>query len=246
MVKNNFLAKLSGFWIFYRWHPEVALRYLPIVDEIKKVGNEKRILEVGSGGLGIIPYLGKPVTGVDIEFKPPFHSLLTKIKGSASKLPFKNASFDIVISVDMLEHLKEENREKAVKEMIRVAKKKIFMAVPCGKEAYMQDLLLDKYHKHKFGKRYHFLEEQLHFGLPEKKDVYNTILREANSLGKGVKVKIKDNENLTLRNFLMKGWLTNNIIVDIFFRKILLFALPLLRLFNQKPCYRQIFYIDIV
>ncbi|MBI4990704.1 methyltransferase domain-containing protein [Candidatus Gottesmanbacteria bacterium] len=99
---KEFLIKLSSLWFFYRWHPEVALRYMPIVSEIKKLDEEISILEVGSGGLGITPYLRKKMTGVDVEFKPPFHPLLHKIEALATKLPFKDGSFDVVISIDML------------------------------------------------------------------------------------------------------------------------------------------------
>lgn len=30
MIYNNFLAKVAGLGLFYRWHPKVALRYLPM------------------------------------------------------------------------------------------------------------------------------------------------------------------------------------------------------------------------
>ena len=53
-----------------------------------------------------------PVTGVDLEFKPPFHPLLTKVVSRAEKLDFADKSFDVVISSDMLEHLPSSKREK--------------------------------------------------------------------------------------------------------------------------------------
>src|SRR3989338_7491070 len=98
---------------FYRWHPEVALRYLPLVKEIKALPGST-ILEVGSGGLCITPYLGASVTGLDVEFNPPFHPLLNRVVGSVLQIPFKKDSFDIVVCVDTLEHLQSKHRQKAV------------------------------------------------------------------------------------------------------------------------------------
>jgi len=242
---SEFLAKISCFWFFYRWHPEVALRYLPIVYEIKKMSHQVKILEVGSGGLGIVPYLKKPIDGVDINFQPPFHPLLKKIKGSILNLPFKNNSYDVVISVDMLEHLSKKDRNKAINEMFRVAKQKIIIAVPCGQAAYNQDVLLDQYYRRNLGNSFHFLKEQILFGLPEKKDIYNIACKAARDYNKKITVRIEGNENLKLRIFLMKGWVSNNIFINIIFRKLFLFFIPIFRLFNQPPNYRQLFFIDI-
>jgi len=245
MVNSEFLARLSGFYFFYRWHPEVALRYLPIVNEIKEMDKKVKILEVGSGGLGIAPYLKKQVTGVDSLFEKPFDPLLERIKAKATKLPFESNSYDVVLTVDMLEHLEKKDREKAIEEMFRVAKKKVIIAVPCGKKAYEQDVLLDRYYQKKRGESFHFLKEQINFGLPDKKSMYDTIEKVAAASGKKIRVKAQGNENLKLRMFLMKGWVSGNIISNVIFRKLFLFCIPIFRLFNQEPTYRQLFFIDI-
>ena len=52
----------------HRWHPTLALRYLPM---LKYINNSDTVLEVGSGTLGIGPYLKRNFTGVDIEFSGP-------------------------------------------------------------------------------------------------------------------------------------------------------------------------------
>lgn len=245
MIKNEFWAKLTGFFIFYRWHPAIALRYLPFVDRIKKDKYSEKILEVGSAGLGICPYLRRKVTGIDIDFKPPFHPLLTRIKSEATKLPFKSSSYDFVLSVDMLEHLNKDIREKAIGKMIRVARKAVFIGVPCGEEAEDQDKLLHNHYKNKIGKEYQFFEEQITEGLPQREEIYNMIMDRAKYFKKKVDVESAGNENMNLHKILMKGWMTKNLLVNIFFRKVLLFAIPLLRLINYPPYYRQLFFIEI-
>ena len=245
MIINRVLTKLSGFWFWERWHPEVALRYLPIMSEIKKMGGNISILEVGSGGLGIVPYIKRPVTGADVNFYPPFHPLLKRVKADAKKLPFGNCSFDVVISVDTLEHMSASLRKNAISEMIRVAQNKVIISVPSGKLAFEQDLILDKLYKERFGKSYPFLEEQIGYGLPDKEEIRDTIHNEAKKHCKKINLRILGNENLMLRLFLMKGFINKNIFVNIFFRKILLFLIPVISRLNQDPAYRQIFLVDI-
>lgn len=245
MINNFALTKIASNYFFYRWHPEVALRYLPIVDEINKLGKESKVAEIGSGSFGIAPYLGRIIIGVDLRFTEPYYPLVDRIEASSINLPFKSNSFDTVICVDMLEHLNSKKRKIAISEMIRIAKQKIIIAVPCGKKAYSQDLILDKQYKKKFGRRYQFLVEQINYGLPVADDITETIKLAANNLNKIVVIKVVGNENLSLRYFLMKGWISRNFLLDLFFRRLLLLALPVMRKMNKEPTYRKIFYVNI-
>ena len=239
--------------LWYRWHPELALRYLPMVEKIKDEGRrtkdegkrELRILEVGSGGLGIAPYLKMPVTGVDVEFKPPFHPKLTRVIGKAEKLNFADKSFDVVISSDMLEHLSPDMREKVIFEMIRVAKLGVVIGVPCGVEAAGHDQELHqeylKIHKTEFP----FLKEQVEYGLPDKTDIIAYIDKASKKLDRKIKLTVSGNENMTTRKFLMRGWMSSNFLTNVFFRKILLPFIPLLMLLERPPYYRQMFFVEI-
>lgn len=233
--------KSNNFW--QGWHPEVALRYIPVVNEIKKLGKYSTVLDVGSGGLGIAPYLKRKATGIDLKFNPPFHENLERIKASANKIPFADDVYDAVVSVDAFEHMNEKERQKAVSEMLRVAKKLVVIAVPSGKLAYLQDKKLSKLYKKKFGKKYKFFEEQLSLGLPEEKEFAEYITISAEKLKIDIKLKMLNNENLALREFLMKGWITRNIFANIFFRKVLLLFIPLFTKMNHPPVYRKIFII---
>lgn len=245
MIKNDLLGKIAGFGIFYRWHPAIALRYLPFVDQIRKMSKVNKILEVGSDGLGIAPYLKRKVTGADIRFRPPFHPLLRKMKASVVKLPFADSSFDLVISMDMLEHLSSQDRSIAINEMVRVADKWLLIGVPAGKKAQVQDIIFHNYFKEKIGQEYDFFKEQITEGLPKRVEIYKMIKNSAKNYHKKVDINEQGNENLNLRAFLMRGWITKNLLVDVFFRKILLFAIPLFRLIDKPPYYRQLFFVKI-
>src|SRR3990167_2965617 len=170
---------------FWRQHPETALRYLPVVSEIRRANlTYSKILEIGSGSLGIIPFLKKPIVGVDVDFSGPKTNLLEKVKASADDLPFKKNTFDASISVDVLEHLSQERREKAIFEMLRVTYKMAIIVVPEGEDSEKQDRQLQQLYSKVFSKTNQFLDEHVNFGLPRKEQVLVAIDKSARKLGK--------------------------------------------------------------
>lgn len=239
----HFVEKILG---VYRWHPTIALRYLPIVDYIKnrQIGDEE-LLEVGSAGLGIAPYYKKKVVGLDISFSQPIHENLVAVKGTGTEIPFADNSYPVVVSTDMLEHLSRNDRTKAIKEMLRISGKLLCLGVPCGKAAQAQDEKLSLIYKSNHFKEFDFFTEHKKHGMPEKKEILDLINESARNLGKTIHIGILDTLNLRLREWLMRGWISQNLIKNIFFRKGLLLALPLLRRLNQPPTYRCLFFISI-
>lgn len=230
---------------WYRWHPQIALRYLPVVEWIHQK-SKISILEVGSGGLGIVPYLKQPVTGVDLEFKPPIHPLLTPVRGNATKLEFKDDSFDVIICMDMLEHVEERKRLKAVMEMVRIAKKGVVIGVPCGKLAEEQDKKLREQYRRPHGAEFSFLKEQVKHGLPKETDLLHYIKVASKKSRKPVSITVCGNLNLSLRSFLMRGWMSESLITNLIFRKVFLLLVPFFRLLDRPPYYRQLFFVKLL
>jgi len=87
----------------------------------------ERILDAGCG-TGVftldILSLGAHVVGLDIQFEEESSIYTKQIYSSATKLPFSDREFDFVVSVDMLGHLQKDQRIKAIKEILRVARRK--------------------------------------------------------------------------------------------------------------------------
>lgn len=237
---KNFFDKF-----FWRQHPEAAIRYFPVVSEIKKLklANSK-ILEVGSGSLGITPYLTKQIDGIDVDFSGPKSPYVNKIKGTAIKLPFRKNSYDVVISVDTMEHLEKVDRPKAISEMIRVARKLAIIVVPVGELSQKQDKDLYEYWKKIFNEENQFLKEHVKNGLPEVEEILVNIDKFKRAHGKTAKVKSYPNLNLFVRNIFMKTWISRNKLIYYMYMKGYLFLLPLLKNANWGNCYRRVFVIE--
>lgn len=222
------------------WDITVALRYLPIVKDINKNYHQgESILEVGSAESGITTYLKRDVTGVDLNFdKNLLSHYLQPIQGYATALPFRSLSFDYALSVDTLEHIPPVKRKQAIKELLRVARKKVYLAFPCGKEAQQADVEIDKYYLRKHKKRFLFLEEHLKYGLPEFGDIKNYL-----EMFSDFKVSFKKNTNIQLWKLLLSWGLSDENLKSSLYHRSLLFT-PVFKYFNFGKTYRVLFIME--
>ncbi|WP_298267863.1 class I SAM-dependent methyltransferase [Geobacter sp.] len=220
-----------------------ALRYLPISDEIlADASNMPRILEVGSGIKGITPYIPFRITGVDVAFNGQVAENLEPVCLSGTSLPFPDDSFDYVISVDMLEHVSAEERCGVVSELVRVAVRKVFLAVPCGSGAEAQDRVLDALYLSEKGERDRFLAEHVENGLPTEKELERCLRTASERTGRKTTIRVVPNVNLRVRGFFMRLWIKGRP------AKLYLWLSPFFclirRFLNTGECYRQIFILD--
>ena len=109
------------------------------IEEIIKImpSNVKTILDVGCGNGAFINTIADTflnrfdkIVGLDSSKVALEHVKVEKYKGSISNLPFENKSFDIVTSLEVLEHLTQEDFKKGTLELQRVAKNYIIITVP--------------------------------------------------------------------------------------------------------------------
>ena len=113
--------------------PENVNQYrLRVIEKTKAYFSGTTLLDSGCGD-GWDAYLRlkyfKKITATDIETNSNWKNIkapgLTFKKADSEKLAFKNKSFDTVIEKDMLHHA--SNPEAALKEMVRVAKKRVIV-----------------------------------------------------------------------------------------------------------------------
>ncbi|TAJ07293.1 MAG: class I SAM-dependent methyltransferase [Nitrospirae bacterium] len=208
------------------WYGSHAIRYLPIVRLLRRIrsGTALPVLEVGSADRGITPFLGQRVVALDLRFDRENLSraegLVLPVRGRIEHLPFPDASFDAVIAVDMFEHLPASVRDRALREMARVARSSVVIAVPCGQRAMDMEKRLDRYHRKRFGLSNRWLVEHWEHGLPEE----TAFVREIRTAVPQGRLRVIGNAPLRLwyalealdiaipRNYvrrLLTGWIVN-------------------------------------
>lgn len=243
LLIKEFLKK----FLFKNYSTDIALRYLPVVEVIKKNRLEdSRILEVGSGDFGITVYLKRKITGIDVEFSGQGNGLVEKIEYNGNLFTFKNNEFDAVISVDALEHIAKEKRQNIINEILRTAKKAIILVVPCGKSAHKHDIKLSEYFYNIHKQQDKFLNEHVCNGLPEIDEMVVMINQAAEKLNKKINIApVKKMLNLRIRYFIMKCKISKNFILSILYYLFLLF-LPIRKFLNFGECYRCLFYVKVM
>lgn len=152
------LGKFNEGWFQRIFEPETkgvrTWEYGMIMKEFKNL-KKLKILDVGTGGSLMPEYLaslGAKVTSVDLEKR--MESKKSQERGikfvatDMTKMPFKDNSFDVVMSVSAIEHLDNkkdfwEATEKALKEMKRVTKigGKIYLTT----DAYLENQKTDNW-----------------------------------------------------------------------------------------------------
>ena len=98
------------------------------------------LLDVGCGSFGVAMFLREiPVLGVDRE--PPRTTIpnLTFQRAAITALPFPDRSFPVVSCIDVLEHLSPADRERAIRELLRVSNRHLVIACPHGEAAHNCD-----------------------------------------------------------------------------------------------------------
>lgn len=200
-VKAAYLDRFDG------WGPEESLRYLPIRDALRARGlDQGSILEVGSGGKGISPYVRHAIVGCDLAFPEPGPFTVHRVKATAEALPVRSRAFDAVVSVDALEHIPSKDRPPAIAEMVRAAKRTVVLMVPSGAPALAHDKSIADHARMATGKVHHFLEEHIEHGLPEQRDLEAALVQACQAEGRPVKLHSEMRDNLALRAVLLKAW----------------------------------------
>lgn len=126
----------------WRWNYDIRVRYAPVAREVRLQNSAKdwTVLDVGCGEMGIAPWLtGWSVTGLDRSACVRLAPAARALRGSVVQLPFLDRSWDVVICVDVLEHLSPADRELALRELMRVVRQLLIVAHPAGERARLAD-----------------------------------------------------------------------------------------------------------
>ena len=164
------------------------VRYAPVVALLRDEPGS--ILEVGSGSTGIAHYLGRRTFSLEIRFLEPPGPGLLPVAGTATALPFADASVDVVLIMDTMEHIPPPLREQALREAMRVAGRTIVVGGPMGPRAREADVRLAAGYRKRNIAIPDWLAEHLSERAPDVDDIAGP-LRDA-----GWDVGTRGNENL--------------------------------------------------
>jgi SAM-dependent methyltransferase len=154
-----------------------ALRYREAIELIRPLHRPGlRILEVGSGAGGVTDFLRTPVTGVDTTFERTEDratSSLTRVEARADALPFADGSFDVVLSLEMLEHIPPEQRDAVLSEMLRVLADggRMVLTFPADEAAARADRALNERFRRRYGSDHPWVIEHITEGVPATEEV---------------------------------------------------------------------------
>jgi len=233
--------------LFKKWFSpgiDIALRYLPVTDVIRSDRMARpRILDVGSGTKGGVKYLGYPVIGLDREFVGDIAEGLTPVRGDGLQLPFKDKSFDYVLSVDNLEHIPPDLRPLLIGEIMRVAKRRVFLTIPCGAFAEEQDRRLDRLYLRTHGERFPFFCEHVNYGLPEENEILELLQRSGREKNIVIRsLSVIPNVNIVIREVYMRLWISRWL--ALLYHPLVFFSF-LRGWLNFGSCYRNLFVVDV-
>lgn len=161
---KNHIKKLLNFLVSYKYliPPDIYERHKFISGFIKP---SKLILDVG-GSMSKLPEFTKNCKVTTADVVEP-----TDILYDGKKIPVKDKSFDIVTSIDVLEHIPQAARADFIKELNRIAKETIIISAPLGTTFHLdyEKKTLNRYQER--GIKLPFLEEHVKIGLPEPNEV---------------------------------------------------------------------------
>jgi hypothetical protein len=170
------------------------------------MNSETKILDAGCGDYGIGAFMpSADITGLDILPEQDIRIPIKYFRGSVVDLPFDKETFDISVSVDVLEHLPESVRSEAVRQLVKVSKSAVVVTFPLGKPARTIDeefkVRLDQSNQ----PLPEWLEEHLSHNYPDHANVIETIDAEARKRGKTTLTRIYYSENLGIARLLRRS-----------------------------------------
>jgi hypothetical protein len=165
------------------------LRYARVIHELNQLGpaHVKRVVEVASGGFGGIAWAmkGSPMEFCLVDQSP---GLLRDSRGAkaervcadACRLPFENNAFDVAVSLDTLEHLRQEMRPQFLSELRRVASQAVILTCPAQSENGLfrgrdADIHLLETIEHRGGASPQWLQEHLQYGHPTPQEILSSL-----------------------------------------------------------------------
>ena len=240
------MHNVKGWWNrrYPEWVPEIALRYLPIVESICAEPFRGLILEVGVNRSGLTTYLRRPVIGVDCVMGAERAALVTPVLAKGQALPFQSGAFDYTVCMDTLEHIEFSDRNSFLRELIRVTQRRVYIGCPMGLQSEREDHALQQYYWAQKGEPFPFLDEHIANGLPRLETVLAEMADIAKDSGRPIQFHCEPNLNVWVHRMLLRLWMRTDRVSYVLHR-LAIALIYVRRWLNAGPCYRQIIVADL-
>ncbi len=231
-----------------RGYPDWAVRYRPVVRVLRRRGllGPAR-LEVGANANGLARFAPGPVVCADLSVAHlrEVRALpdTRPVAADITALPFRDSTFDTVISMDTFEHIPAASRGRAVAELMRVTRQggAAVVAFPAGEAAFRAERRVRTAYARLTGGSIRWLDEHAAMGLP---DADATRACFAEQAGACREVRLTGNAWLPawtwMWRVLMCNWPGRG---NALFQLLLRASVPLLTRLHFGRCYRAIVWI---
>ncbi|NQU74025.1 MAG: methyltransferase domain-containing protein, partial [Candidatus Omnitrophica bacterium] len=189
--KVSFITSLKMFFEKHRdpvWNLDQMLRYEPVAQFIKGLRlSETLIIEVGigqEGGLaryseGVLDPIGVDLLAAGILPLGKDNNESRKwITADAAAIPVRHNRADVLVCLDMLEHVSTQQRLKIVLEMYALIREggHLILGIPMGKQADWVESMFNRLYKLFNGNTYRWLDEHRIYGLPQDNEFKRLLL----------------------------------------------------------------------
>jgi O-antigen biosynthesis protein len=143
-----------------------------IIDSIRNnCNNSFKILDAGGRNGNLSSFLHDDEIHI-IDIRPGTES--NYVIGDVTKAPYKDSSFDIVVSSDVYEHVPASEREYFISELLRVSKNFVILGAPFdSKDVKDAEMKACNYFKKITGEPHPWLLEHIENGLPSNEKLEN-------------------------------------------------------------------------
>ncbi|HWH32920.1 MAG TPA: methyltransferase domain-containing protein [Egibacteraceae bacterium] len=153
-----------------------------VVDATRRVG-ASRVLDIGGGPGSLAAFCPDDrVISSDLHLPSHWHAAAPDlVLADGAKLPFADSTFDIVVTLDTLEHVPPERRPDLLSEALRVSRGYVLVVCPCGTPGVPEaDAALLSFVRQRFGEEFEtvgVLQEHLGYGHPDPQQVLRDMRR---------------------------------------------------------------------
>lgn len=132
------------------------MRISTVAEQVKKLNLKKNAVILDVGGFD----------GAFALFVPELRVWVIDPQttgGSGLRMPFPDKHFDVVVSIDALEHLPRENRQQLLQELVRVTRSRLFINFPEARSMNVQKAVLSIISNE-------FIQEHIDYRLPTQEE----------------------------------------------------------------------------